>query len=141
MDKNIDGLGAVFDDADGVSWTLGIDDNIVTLGPFTNSNKEEFMRLDSPKVKFLSKLLDKYTDTDNLPEPDYGLDVDGDDDLESDINDAVDLILEMGSIDGADHKQWVLDQVLRILLRDNYDDTIERDELENESEWETGVAP
>jgi hypothetical protein len=37
---------------------------------------------------------------------------------------AVDLILRYGSVDGAHHKQWVLDQVLRILLEDNYEEAV-----------------
>ena len=66
------------------------------------------------------------------------------------INLAVLRILESGGVDGAHHKQWVLDQVLRHLLsergyatfcteyRGNYDE--ENEEWEY-GEWDEGIAP
>lgn len=73
--------------------------------------------------------------------------------LQDRINDAVEMILWCGQIDGAHHKMWVLDQVLRTLLQDQYDDAIEdydkiiKDycgDLEDEDnyyDWDTGTAP
>ncbi len=53
--------------------------------------------------------------------------------------------LQYGGIDGGHHKQWVIDQMLRILLGDDY----EREIAEYKSgedgpetyEWDEGVAP
>lgn len=62
--------------------------------------------------------------------------------LQDRINDAVEMILWCGQIDGAHHKMWVLDQVLRTLLQDLYDDAIEDYCGEdNYYDWDTGRAP
>lgn len=63
------------------------------------------------------------------------------------IDEAVSLILELGDTDGGHHKQWVLDQVLRILLDDKYAETIEEYNMWDEDsqeyiyEWDEGIAP
>ena len=67
-------------------------------------------------------------------------------DLETQKLKAVEMILNFGGSDGADHKQWTLDQTLRILLGDHYESTIEMYENEDEHGdkeyiWETGTAP
>jgi len=51
------------------------------------------------------------------------------------------FILRYGSIDGAHHKQWVLDQVLKVLLEDKYEETIKEYESDGEYEWNKGIAP
>jgi len=51
------------------------------------------------------------------------------------------LILEDGGIDGGHHKQWVLDQVLRILAGSEYKNLIAIYESGGEYEWDTGIAP
>lgn len=51
------------------------------------------------------------------------------------------LILELGGFDGAQHKQYALDQVLRVLAGSEYDSLIKIYERDGEYEWETGVAP
>lgn len=56
------------------------------------------------------------------------------------------LILDYGGIDGAHHKQWVLDQVLRICLGNEYEDKIKEyqgDDGTGEPEylWDEGIAP
>ena len=51
------------------------------------------------------------------------------------------FIVENGSYDGEHHKQWVLDQVLRQLLGDNYKGFIKDFMYECETIWEKGVAP
>lgn len=40
------------------------------------------------------------------------------------ILDAIALILRFGWIDGEHHKKWVIDQVLRVLADDGYDDLV-----------------
>ena len=62
------------------------------------------------------------------------------------IDKALDVINQYGGIDGAHHKQWVLDQVVRTLLPDGfYDEWVRQhndgDEGPNTYEWEEGTAP
>jgi len=58
---------------------------------------------------------------------------------------ALDLIAQYGGIDGGHHKQWLLDQTVRILAGDNYDDWVgEWQDGEDGPEtyiWDTGIAP
>jgi len=54
---------------------------------------------------------------------------------------AIELIQQYGGIDGAHHKQWVLDQVLRLLMGDiSYAAWVEESEDEG-YDWDTGIAP
>ena len=64
------------------------------------------------------------------------------------VKDALDLILRYGGIDGAHHKQWVLDQVVRTLLEteDAYKKWCDEsrdgeDGPETYDEWDQGIAP
>ena len=56
---------------------------------------------------------------------------------------ALDLISEYGEIDGAHHKQWLLDQVVRMLTGNEYeyDRWVESHLKETEYQWDEGVAP
>ena len=60
------------------------------------------------------------------------------------IKEALGMIYEYGGIDGGMHKQWVLDQVVRV-LSDNYTLwVLEYEDGEDGPqtyEWEEGVAP
>jgi len=63
------------------------------------------------------------------------------------VSKALDLIWQSGGTDGGHHKQWVIDQLVRI-LSDDYDQWVkdyqgEYDEEDEcyEYEWETGIAP
>lgn len=59
------------------------------------------------------------------------------------------FIENWGMVDGAHHKQWVIDQIMRILLDTEYDKwligyqeyTEDDDGGYNEYEWDEGVAP
>lgn len=54
------------------------------------------------------------------------------------IEDAIGLIIRYGQIDGAHHKDWVLQQVLAALLQWN------KEKLESfltQREWEPGIPP
>ena len=57
---------------------------------------------------------------------------------------ALDLITEWGGIDGAHHKQWLLDQLVRTLAYD-YDEWVIQfnygDEGQHTYEWDEGIAP
>ena len=62
------------------------------------------------------------------------------------ITKAVELISEYGGIDGGHHKQWVLDQTMRILLgEDTYPKWVAAYENGEDGpetyEWDTGIAP
>lgn len=59
---------------------------------------------------------------------------------------AIELILRFAQIDGAHHKMWTLDQVLRILAGDGYDKLIvdycgDPEDEDNYYGWDTGIAP
>lgn len=52
------------------------------------------------------------------------------------------LILKYGMIDGAHHKQWVLDQVLHTLMQEFYDEEIKAYNSDPDyKEWDIGIAP
>jgi hypothetical protein len=58
---------------------------------------------------------------------------------------AQELILDCGQIDGEHHKQWVLDQVLRLLAGDAYGEAIDQYRVGEDGpstyEWDEGIAP
>ena len=60
------------------------------------------------------------------------------------IKKAVEMIFRYGSIDGGMHKQWLIDQILRILVTD-YDYWISEYKKGEDGpetyEWDTGIAP
>lgn len=61
--------------------------------------------------------------------------------LASRIENAIDVIDRYGSTDGAHHKQWVLDQVLRELMSaEEYREFVDRRQR-GADDWETGIAP
>lgn len=55
----------------------------------------------------------------------------------------IDLIVDYGSIDGADHKQWVLDQIVRVIAGVNYDAFVETYMSDEDGmiDWDRGIAP
>ena len=61
------------------------------------------------------------------------------------INNACEIIGRYGMIDGSHHKQWVLDQVLRVLQDENYEDWIKKYNMDGlddgYSEWDEGIIP
>lgn len=66
-------------------------------------------------------------------------------DMPQSIQDAIKVIVDYGDIDGSHHKQWILDQALRYLMgneyqewRDRYDLAMARNDY---SIWDEGVAP
>lgn len=61
------------------------------------------------------------------------------------IDDAIKLALECGQTDGAHHKMWVIDQIVRILAGDNYESLI-RARCDGEDgpdtyAWDVGTPP
>jgi hypothetical protein len=55
----------------------------------------------------------------------------------------IDLTVDYGSIDGADHKQWVLDQIVRVIAGVNYDAFVETYMSDEDGmiDWDRGIAP
>lgn len=67
--------------------------------------------------------------------------------MEEKLANIANLIKEFGGIDGAHHKQWLLDQILREIASDEkaYDEWV-REWNDGEDgattyEWDTGIAP
>lgn len=58
---------------------------------------------------------------------------------------AIMLAVQYGGIDGDHHKAWIIDQMVRILADENYDQIV-RDACGGEDgpetyEWDCGIAP
>jgi hypothetical protein len=58
---------------------------------------------------------------------------------------ALGLIIRFGGIDGGHHKQWVLDQVARVLTGDGYEEMVkyanDGEDGPDTWDWDTGIAP
>lgn len=61
------------------------------------------------------------------------------------INAALNIICQYGGIDGDHHKAWVIDQVVRTLTGDKYEqwvkDAKNGEEGPNTYDWDEGIAP
>lgn len=57
------------------------------------------------------------------------------------IEDALALAWQYGQIDGGHHKMWVIDQMVRVLLGDEYEKWVKEYEGDDEYEWDVGIAP
>lgn len=66
-------------------------------------------------------------------------------DAEHRVREAVAICLLYGGVDGGHHKQWLLDQMLRILLGEEYDERIadwkSGEDGPETYEWDEGIAP
>ena len=65
--------------------------------------------------------------------------------LKSQITKAIDIAVKYGGIDGDHHKRWVIDQMVRALAGERYDEVV-RDAKHGEDgpdtyEWDEGIAP
>lgn len=58
---------------------------------------------------------------------------------------AVSIAIQYGGIDGAHHKAWVIDQMVRELTGDQYEKTVADacagEDGPNTYEWDCGIAP
>jgi hypothetical protein len=65
--------------------------------------------------------------------------------MEDKIERAINLIVQYGGIDGGHHKNWVLDQVMRTLAGDKYNEIVKEacdgEDGPNTYEWDCGIAP
>lgn len=61
------------------------------------------------------------------------------------MDEALDVINQYGGIDGAHHKQWVLDQVVRKLTGDGYEAWVikqkDGEDGPDSYDWDEGIAP
>jgi hypothetical protein len=61
------------------------------------------------------------------------------------IDAALLIAIQYGGIDGAHHKDWVIDQIVRALAADEYDQIIaearDGEDGPETYDWETGIAP
>lgn len=61
------------------------------------------------------------------------------------IEKAIDLAIQYGQIDGAHHKTWVIDQIVRMLTGDNYGNIISEacdgEDGADTYDWDIGIAP
>jgi hypothetical protein len=61
------------------------------------------------------------------------------------INTATGIAIRYGGIDGAHHKQWVIDQMMRELAVDDYEALVRQakdgDDGPDTYEWDEGIAP
>ena len=57
------------------------------------------------------------------------------------IEKAIDIAYQYGQIDGGHHKIWTIDQMVRQLLGNKYDNFVKEYEEGGEYSWNTGIAP
>lgn len=61
------------------------------------------------------------------------------------IEKAIELAIQFGGIDGSHHKDWVIDQMVRTLAGDRYEqivkDACDGEDGPNTYEWNEGIAP
>ena len=64
---------------------------------------------------------------------------------EEKIQAAIDLAVKYGGIDGAHHKDWVIDQMVRVLAGEKYEEIVREacdgEDGANTYSWEIGIAP
>ena len=56
------------------------------------------------------------------------------------INKAIEIAVELGGFDGAHHKDYVIDQMVRVLAGSTYDVVVEN-ACASGAEWDVGIAP
>ena len=61
------------------------------------------------------------------------------------INAAIELAVAYGGIDGAHHKDWVINQMVRILAGNKYEQVVKEAKAGEDGpdtySWEVGIAP
>ena len=61
--------------------------------------------------------------------------------LQQRIDKAIEIAYQYAQIDGAHHKMWTIDQMLRELLDSKYDEFIREYEEDGEYTWDIGISP
>lgn len=61
------------------------------------------------------------------------------------VKKAIDFAVEWGGVDGAHHKDWCIDQMVRILAGDEYDNVVKNacagKDGPDTFDWDCGIAP
>ena len=61
------------------------------------------------------------------------------------VEEALEIAIQYGGIDGDQHKAWVIDQMVRALTADRYNEFVERakegEDGPNTYHWDEGIAP
>lgn len=61
------------------------------------------------------------------------------------INEALEMGIQYGGFDGAHHKMWCIDQMIRILAGDKYESIVaescDGEDGPNTYEWDVGIPP
>ena len=64
---------------------------------------------------------------------------------QSPVDKALDIAIRYGGIDGEHHKDWVIDQIVRALTGDRYEQVIAEakagEDGPNTYDWEEGIPP
>lgn len=64
---------------------------------------------------------------------------------EEKIDKAIKLAVRYGGIDGDRHKAWVIDQMVRVLADDRYEEIVRQARAGEDGpetyDWDTGIAP
>lgn len=64
---------------------------------------------------------------------------------ETRMQNAIDIAIRFGGIDGAHHKAWVIDQMVRALAGDHYERIVSEAKTGEDGpetyEWDEGIAP
>lgn len=62
-----------------------------------------------------------------------------------DIKKVMELIVNYGQFAGEHHKMWVIDQIVQVIMKDNYDNFIyafcDGEDGSDTYSWDTGIAP
>ena len=62
--------------------------------------------------------------------------------MDNPTKEALDLACRYAQIDGGHHKMWVIDQMVRVLLGDEYGKWVKEYEgPDGEYSWDVGIAP
>ena len=65
--------------------------------------------------------------------------------LNAKVTKAIDLAIQYGGIDGDWHKAWVIDQMVRVLADDRYEEVVKYakngEDGPDTYEWDEGIAP
>lgn len=98
--------------------------HLLVLGTQASSNPFDYIKAMSE----ISALVDEIINTDYAPTWDMN-------------NKALQIARDGAQTDGAHHKLWCIDQMVRALTGDAYDDWVAEYEEDGTYEWDTGIAP
>ena len=60
--------------------------------------------------------------------------------MSADVKKAVGIAVQYGGFDGDHHKAWVIDQMVRALTGENYEEIV-RQACDSGAEWDVGIPP